>query len=225
MVRAVLFDLFETLVTEVSVQPTRASRLGAALGLPPEPFRSEWKARRPRVMLGAIGFGEALAEIFQTLSGTVDPVAIERVCQQRMREKAAAFARIDADVAALVSDLRRRGLALAVVSNCCAEDVHGWAAWPLAREFEVSIFSCSAGIAKPHPGIYLKAAERLRVEPGEAVFIGDGGDDELAGAERAGLRAFRATWFSRRWAHAPQPESTHVSLAAPQDVLRVLEAG
>jgi hypothetical protein len=27
------------------------------------------------------------------------------------------------------------------------------------------------------------------------VYLGDGGDDELAGAERAGLRAGRAAWF------------------------------
>jgi hypothetical protein len=33
MVRAVLFDLFETLVTESETLPARASRLGDALGL------------------------------------------------------------------------------------------------------------------------------------------------------------------------------------------------
>lgn len=33
MINAVLFDLFETLITEVAVQPTRASSLAQALGL------------------------------------------------------------------------------------------------------------------------------------------------------------------------------------------------
>jgi len=35
-----------------------------------------------------------------------------------------------------------------------------------------------------NPEIYLKATRALRVEPEMAVFIGDGGDNELAGAER-----------------------------------------
>jgi hypothetical protein len=41
MVKAVLFDLFETLVTESGTQPTRASRLGGALGLEDAAFRVE----------------------------------------------------------------------------------------------------------------------------------------------------------------------------------------
>jgi hypothetical protein len=41
MVSAVVFDLFETLVTETGTQPTRASSVGAALGLQREAFQVE----------------------------------------------------------------------------------------------------------------------------------------------------------------------------------------
>ena len=75
MVKAVLFDLFETLVTESGTQPTRASRLGSALGLEDAAFRVEWKMRRPRIMLGHLSFHEALTEISRTLIGRVDAVA------------------------------------------------------------------------------------------------------------------------------------------------------
>jgi putative hydrolase of the HAD superfamily len=44
------------------------------------------------------------------------------------------------------------------------------------------------GSAKPVPAIYLLAAQSLGVEPHYLLFVGDGSDDELAGAERAGLR-------------------------------------
>jgi hypothetical protein len=54
MVRAVVFDLFETLLTVTGTQPTRASSVGAALGLEREPFRVEWKARRPHVVSGRL---------------------------------------------------------------------------------------------------------------------------------------------------------------------------
>jgi hypothetical protein len=40
------------------------------------------------------------------------------------------------EVAALISQLRGQGLSLAVISNCFAEDVSAWPAWPLARRFQ-----------------------------------------------------------------------------------------
>jgi HAD superfamily hydrolase (TIGR01509 family) len=222
MVRAVVFDLFETLVTELGTQPTRVSSVGAALGLEREAFRVEWKAARPHVVSGRLSFGEALTQISRTLAGRVDTIAIERACEQRMRQKAAVFAAVDQEVSTLIVQLRAQGLSLAVISNCFAEDVSGWPAWPLAREFQQTVFSCVAGLAKPDPEIYLKAIRGLGVQPDTAVFIGDGGDDELAGAQRAGLRGFRADWFSLRRGHAGPSLPGSEGLANPRDVLRIV---
>lgn len=221
MIKAVLFDLFETLITESGVRPTRASSLAAVLGLERDAYRAEWKARRPRVVLGQLSFAEALTEISKALIGRVDTVAVERICQQRIHEKAAAYARIDDEVGALITDLARRGLALAVVSNCFPEDVLGWSNSSVAREFQCSVFSFAEGIAKPDPEIYLRAIRRLGVQSATAVYIGDGGDDELAGADRAGLRACRAAWFVR---------NVHQKVAWPElgdreDVLKLVAAG
>jgi putative hydrolase of the HAD superfamily len=75
-------------------------------------------------------------------------------------------------------------------------------------------------VAKPELEIYHRAIGRLGIDHESAVYIGDGGDDELDGAERSGLRAYRASWFvpnsrlKRAW-----PE-----LASPQDVLRLVES-
>jgi hypothetical protein len=105
MIRAVLFDLFETLITESRFPPTRASGLGEALGLEGDAFRVEWKARRPLVMVGQLSFGEALTEISMALAGSVNAVAVQRVCEQRVREKAIAFAEIDQGIAAMITEL------------------------------------------------------------------------------------------------------------------------
>ena len=155
MIKAVLFDLFETLITESPVQPTRASSLGDALGLPQEAFRVEWKAWRPRVVLGQLSFADALTEISKTLTGRVDAAAVQRIRMQRIREKAAAYAQIDEEILALITDLRRHGVGLAVISNCFSEDVLAWSTCPLAREFQCTAFSFAESAAKPAPEIYL----------------------------------------------------------------------
>jgi HAD superfamily hydrolase (TIGR01509 family) len=221
MINAVLFDLFETLITESAVQPTRASSLAPALGLKNEAYRREWKARRPRIVVGALSFTDALTEVSQTLVGRVDGAAVHRICEQRIREKAAAYARPNDQVTKLITGLVRRGVVLGVVSNGFREDVLPWPDCSLAPAFECTVFSCEEGVAKPDPEIYLRAVRRLGVQPATTVYIGDGADNELAGAEQAGLRACRAAWF------VPNASRTGAwpELEACEDVLRLVAAG
>ena len=216
MIRAVVFDLYETLITESGIQTTRAGSLANTLGLERDAYRREWKARRPGVVRGQMSFADALMEISETLNGNVDVEVVRRICEQRIREKAVAYAQRHEEVAALVTTLARQGVRLAVVSNGFQEDVIGWPDWALANRFACTVFSCAERVAKPDPEIYRRAIQRLDVEPAAAAYIGDGADDELAGAEQAGLRAGRAAWFvAQSSGQGAWPE-----LAGSQDALR-----
>ena len=225
MITAVLFDLFETLISESGLQPTRASQLGETLGLDHDAFRAEWKTRRPRIVMGQLSFVGALTEISRTLVGRVDAAAIQRAAQQRIREKAVAYNRIDASVMELITDLRSRGIALAVITNCFQEDALAWSTCPLAREFQCTVFSFAEGLAKPNPEIYLRAIRCLGADPATAVFVGDGGDNEIAGATQAGLRAFRSTWFVRNSPRFRSSDASGFELPNCQDVLKLVTAG
>jgi FMN phosphatase YigB (HAD superfamily) len=165
MVKVVLFDLFETLITESSNAPyggpTRASALAGVLGLDEQAYRAAWKARRPRIVVGELSFAEALTEISRTLSGRVDAAAIQQVCQQRIKEKAAAYADVDPQVTALVTELVRRGVGLGVISNGFKEDVLPWSACTIAPAFHCQLFSCEEGIAKPDPEPELAGREEV----------------------------------------------------------------
>ena len=221
MVEAVVFDLFETLVTESEVRPVRTSTLGEALGLEREAFRAEWKVRRPRVVLGRLSFTDALTEISRRLARGVDEAAIRKAREQRILAKSQVFADVDCQVANMVRALRDQDVRLAVVSNCFAEDVQAWSGWALAREFQCVVFSWAAGLAKPDPRIYTTATRRLAVQPEASVFIGDGGDSELVGARRAGLRAFRADWFVQQRPQSGSLESAALCLKTCQDVVKL----
>ena len=71
----------------------------------------------------------------------------------------------------------------------CSEDVPDvWDETVFADLFDATVFSCSVGLRKPDARIYQLACEQLGVEPAEAIFVGDGANDELAGAERVGMQ-------------------------------------
>ncbi|MEV4756359.1 HAD-IA family hydrolase [Micromonospora sp. NPDC049559] len=81
--------------------------------------------------------------------------------------------------------LRADGHPLALVSNATSDTAEAWPDGPLARRFDVAVFSCEVGLAKPDPAIYRAAADRLGADPAGCVFVGDGADGELAGAADA----------------------------------------
>jgi len=224
MTKAILFDLFETLVTEYGTLQPRASSLGSALGLNGAAFRAAWKVYRPLVLRGQTTFGEALARIGAKQRTTITAPTIQRVCSDRSRAKSSLLWRIDPDVLALCRGLHEQGIRLGVVSNCFAEDIEAWSTCELAPYFAATAFSFEVGVAKPDSGIYLEAVRRLDVAPADVTFIGNGADDELAGAVRAGLRAAQAVWFMRSGADR-ESVADAPRVARPLDVIQLVTAG
>src|SRR5204863_5899023 len=88
-----------------------------------------------------------------------------------------------------ISELRRRGFRIGLITVCAEEVPALWSETAFHGLFDAEVFSCSVGLRKPDPRIYLLACEQLEVEPHEALFVGDGANDELAGAERVGMTA------------------------------------
>ena len=223
MLKAVLFDLFETLVTESLTQPPGVSSLAPEFECERESFKSRWKALRPAVTVGQVSFRQALEAIATTLGRHADDATLERLCDERRRIKAEPFALVEHQVLMMVDSLRSRNLRLGVISNCFAEDVAAWPHCSLASRFDCAVFSFEVGLAKPDPDIYMAAIRRLGVDASETWFIGDGASDELSGAERAGLRAFKAIWFLRRWPHFREEPCSPMRFAAVEEVVTSAE--
>jgi putative hydrolase of the HAD superfamily len=221
MFKAVVFDLYETLVTQTGTVVPRAGALGASLGLDPTAYRREWKRLRPLALRGELSFQEALFEIGTHLGVAIPVEHVQHACDERIRANTTVFEKVDAELVTLTRELCGRGVRLATISNCMAEDVVAWPQSAFAPQFQCAVFSYLAGAVKPDPRVYLDAVTQLGVKPAEALYIGDGGDDELTGAERAGLRVAQAGWFVSRDRASGVP-----FLANPHDVMKlVLQEG
>ena len=116
---------------------------------------------------------------------------------ERLAAKARPFERMDPLVVQTLHALKGAGYRIGLITNCAYDEIAAWDSSELAGLVDVPIFSCVEGLIKPDPAIYELACDRLGVDVSAAVFVGDGGNDELCGA--AGLKAIWATWYIETW--------------------------
>ncbi|MCM3626064.1 HAD-IA family hydrolase [Paenibacillus glycanilyticus] len=204
-IQAVFFDLFETLITEFENGKRKASRSNhfvAQLGIDSKLFEAEWKKRQEHRMNGTFpDFPSVLEDILNTLGHDVPEESIHAIHEQRIASKSIPFNGIDSSVLEMLEQLRSEGVKIGLISNCTPEEVKAWEASALAPYFDDVVFSYAVHSAKPEPVIYQLACQRLGVLPSEAIFVGDGGSNELTGASSYGLHAYHATWFlTEDWA-------------------------
>jgi putative hydrolase of the HAD superfamily len=182
--RAVIFDLWQTLVPWNLDEANRFyDRMADAVGVERGRFREAWLSGRPRRETGPI------ADHLHALLGEleVEGDLAELLELRRDWTKRSLVPRPDA--LETLAELRRRGHRLGLISVCSQDVPEVWDETPLAGLLDEMVFSCDVGVSKPDPRIYEIACERLGVEPAECLFVGDGANDELPGAERAGMTA------------------------------------
>lgn len=176
-VRAVVFDLWETLIDwdrEANAQLN--VDIEALVG---GEFLGRWSGSRAKYN-GPIRVALAAA-------GVADE-HIEDVCKLRREYLRTCLVPRSGAVDTL-RRLRADGFKVGLIT-VCSEDIETlWPESEFAGLFDAEIFSSSFGASKPDPSIYLACCERLGVEPRDAVFVGDGANDELAGARRVGMEA------------------------------------
>jgi putative hydrolase of the HAD superfamily len=182
--RAVIFDLWQTLVPwPVESANAMYGRLVETWGADPETFHELWHRRRRERETGAIE--PHLRSIAEELGLTGDLDAVMTIRRDWTLESLVPRD----DAVPTLEELRRRGHMLGMISACSQDVPDVWERTPLGTLFDSTVFSCSVGVSKPDPEIYALAAEELGVDPGESLFVGDGANDELPGAERAGMTA------------------------------------
>jgi putative hydrolase of the HAD superfamily len=182
--RAVIFDLWQTLVPwDVDAANRFYDRMADTVGVERGSFREAWLSGRPGRETGLIvdHLRRLLADL--AVEGDVD----ELLALRREWTKRSLVPRPDA--LPTLSELRRRGHALGLISVCSQDVPEVWEETAFAGMLDELVFSCEVGISKPDPRIYEIACERLEVEPADCLFVGDGANDELPGAERAGMTA------------------------------------
>jgi putative hydrolase of the HAD superfamily len=187
--RAVIFDLFGTLVTKFPIDESIdiLVQMAAVLEVPADVMVKLWFET----------FDERHGGKFQDLEDD-----IRYVCQILGASPGAGqvtrAAKINLDyversmkprphAVEMLSHLKEHGYKVGLISNWSDEVPTVWDNIPLARYFDTSLFSCRTGMLKPDPRIYRLAAEKLGIRPEECLYVGDGDSKELEGAAEVGM--------------------------------------
>jgi putative hydrolase of the HAD superfamily len=94
------------------------------------------------------------------------------------------------DAVQTLSSLRASGLKLGLITNGSVQmQTSKLRCLALASAFDAVLISDAEGCSKPQIQIFHRALERLGVKPGQAAFVGDHPEVDVAGARAAGMLA------------------------------------
>ena len=198
--KAVFFDLFETLITEKTRKDFQArAPFHERLGTTEDKSLIWWEENEHAAMIGE--FPDCLARFTDMCVAAESPLTkndIIMVAQEHEVWKSKVLSHVEPQIFEMLRAVRARGLNVGLISNALPEEVLAWRFCPLQDLMDVVVFSCSVGVMKPDREIYELACSRMCVQPSEAYFVGDGGYDELQGAASLNMRTIQAAWYQDR---------------------------
>jgi putative hydrolase of the HAD superfamily len=180
--RAVIFDLWNTIaVWPEDLWAETRPQVAEHLGMSVEEFETRWYGELAH--LRELGPMSDVLDLFD-----LSPDDAERVTALRREVTRRGLVPVPGAVETIAA-LRDRGLKTGLITVCSDDVVKLWEETDFHGLFDAEVFSAAVGLRKPDPRIYRIALEKLGVEAEDAMFVGDGANDELAGAERVGLIA------------------------------------
>ena len=197
-VKVIIFDLFQTLISEFDAGHPSTPEVAQTLGVPVEDFQREYQNLRPERYTGQLDYAVSLRYIVRKLGGKCPESTIKTLAERCHSAFTRHLRRVEPEILDLLNEIIASGITLGLISNTDGSEVLDWANSPLSGFFQVSIFSHAVGMVKPDPHIYQHGCENLGVTPSDCIFIGDGNSDELRGAAQVGMLPFCAAWFLRQ---------------------------
>ena len=187
--KAVIFDLFGTLVDNFSLQEYESvlAEMAVILEAPVEEFKRQWLATFRERTTGILPTLRANIDLLcQQLEINPSETQIENALETRLTFTIRAMVPKPGSVE-MITQLKSDGLKIALISDCSSEVPTVWQDTPLVPLFNVTVFSCKVGTKKPSPQIYNIATEQMGVQPEDCLYVGDGSSQELTGALAVGM--------------------------------------
>lgn len=197
MIRAVVFDMFETLVTLFEGRTYFGEDIAADVGADPAAFRKEWHSIEDDRSIGKYSIEEGL-EIVLKRMGLYSEELVKMAAGKRRQALGDTFSAIPDETFMMLDSLKEKGIKIGLITNTFSDERDIIRESPLFKYFDVALISYEQGICKPDPELYKRMTDKLNVKPDECLYVGDGGSRELYAARDAGMHPIQCTWFHDR---------------------------
>lgn len=222
MIRAVIFDMFETLVTHYRSPQYFGEDISKDLGITEERFREIWDPSEHDRSIGLRTLEDVITEIMKK-NGIYSEALLTKVLNRRTATKVEVFMHLHDEILPMLEELKRRDVRIGLISNCFSEEVFAIRGSILYPYFDASMLSFEQGIMKPDKEIFYRCMKRLQVSPEECLYVGDGGSRELETATEVGMKALQATWyFEDNKRGNPKRNPKFAALNSPMELLQHL---
>lgn len=223
MKRAVIFDMFETLITHYGAPLYFGAQIAEDAGIPAERFLPAWHSTESDRTVGKMTLPEVIERILRE-NQCYSEELVRKIVEKRMATKKACFRNLNPQIVPMLAKLRERGVLVGLISNCYFEEAVVIRESELFPYFDAVCLSCEMGVKKPDEEIYRRCMEKLSVRAEDCLYVGDGGSFELETARRLGMTAVQAVWyFKEGLGQESERKPDFVQLEKPLEVLGCLE--
>ena len=196
--KAIVFDLFHALTSVESGWGGGLPCTSEMLGVDQKAWNEQLLVRSRDRLVGVKTDPFAIiAEMAHAIDPAIPEERIRVATENRMVRFAAAVTNIPAETVATLETLKAEGKLLGLITNADVMEIAAWEENRIHHLFDSTVHSCRAGMAKPEREIYELSLRELGVSAADAVFVGDGGSNELRGARDAGMTAIMITGIIR----------------------------
>ena len=222
MIRAVIFDMFETLITHYHSPLYFGAQMAEDAGIAEEGFQALWRSTEYDRTIGKLTLEEVVESILRE-NQCYSEELVNKIVKKRIETKQDCFRQLHSEIIPMLKKLKEKGILIGLISNCFSEEAEVIRRSVLFPYFDAAILSYEQGVQKPDEEIYKRCMASLGVAPEECLYIGDGGSNELEAARTLGMKAFQAVWYLQEGTSQPMGRmEAFEQLESPRDVLEHL---
>ena len=222
MIKAVIFDMYETLITLYDSPNYFGPHMAKDAGIPVEKFKEIWSPMEGDRSIGKISLEEIL-ELILRKNNCYSEELLNKLVEKRVWAKAECFKHLHEEIIPMLQALKEQGIKIGLISNCFSEEAKLIRESILFSFFDTAMLSYEQGVKKPDEEIYKRCMKELQVEPKECLYIGDGGSHELEAANGLGLRALQAVWYLKDGTDQPTGRKEEFEqVEKPLDILKYI---
>ncbi len=202
MIKAVVFDMFETLVTHFESPIYMAKQISSDMGISEQKFREIWDATDDDRTLGKRSLEGVIEEILKA-NNCYSLELYEKIIIKRKMSKRECFEHIHPEIITLFDTLKEMNIKIGLITNCYFEESDIIKNSIFFDYFDSACMSCELGVKKPDIEIFQKCMKDLEVASEECLYVGDGGSFELETAQSLGMYPLQATWYLKDGVNQP----------------------